>query len=64
MKILNLRLDKENNLHTSLAGLLYMIENEYLNDSATIIRQTKEGKEYFTYFNDEEIGRASCRERV
>ena len=54
MKILNLRLDKENNLHTSLAGLLYMIENEYLNDSATIIRQTKEGKEYFTYFNDEE----------
>ena len=54
MKILSLRLDKENNLHTSLAGLLYMIENEYLNDSATVIQQASNGQTVYIYFNDEE----------
>lgn len=54
MKILSLRLDKENNLHTSLAGLLYMIENEYLNDSATVIQQASKGQTVYIYFNDEE----------
>lgn len=52
MEILNLRIDKDNNLCTSLAGLLYLIENNYIMDEAVILKKTDSDLEEFMYFND------------
>lgn len=52
MEILNLRIDNDNNLCTSLAGLLYLIENNYIMDEAVILKKTDSDLEEFMYFND------------
>lgn len=52
MEILNLRIDEDNNLCTSLAGLLYLIENNYIMDEAVIHKKTDSDLEEFMYFND------------
>lgn len=54
MEILNMQLDSDNNLHTSFAGLAYLIENNYLlHDS--IIKKVKDNKtEHYIFLNDDD----------
>lgn len=55
MKQLNFKQDRDGNLKTSISGLLYLIENNYLFDGAIVTQVPFNGTEEieYSYFDDE-----------
>lgn len=54
MEIINLHLDKDKNLHTSLTGLIYLMENGHLENNSQIIQIDLFGKEIHYLFRYDE----------
>lgn len=56
MERINIRLDKHNNIQTTISGLAYLIEHGYLFDKAIIIREDIEGYQTrFTYYDNDNV---------
>ena len=56
MERINIRLDKHNNIQTTISGLVYLIEYGYLFDKAVIIREDIEGYQTrFTYYDNDNM---------